>query len=133
MSDSSWSVPINPYIHSPSILSFSSPSFLCSRSYLSMVLSRVTLSSRLSSSLPLSLKFSLYHSLTAADTGAGERAGRYVHFYALIYAHANTKNNPVSKPKDNKCPAGDVADNILPLRWISFHILIYFTLFTLPI
>jgi len=25
-----------------------------------------------------------------------------VHFYALIYAHAYTKNNPVSKLKDNK-------------------------------
>lgn len=63
--------------------------------------------------------FSLF--LVAADPEAGERAGRYVHFYALIYAHAYTKNNPLSKPKDNKRSAGNVAGILLP-RLISFHI-----------
>lgn len=53
--------------------------------------------------------------LATADPEAGERAGRYVHFYALIYAHAYTKNNPVSKLKDNKRSPGDVAGT-LPLR-----------------
>lgn len=71
----------------------------------------------------LSATFSLF--LAAADPEASERAGRYVHFYALIYAHAYTKNNPVSKLKDNKRSAGDVADT-LPPRLISFHILIHF-------
>lgn len=52
----------------------------------------------------LSATFSL--PLATADPEAGERAGRYVHFYALIYAHAYTKNNPVSKLKDNKRSAG---------------------------
>ncbi|KAL0124174.1 hypothetical protein PUN28_006180 [Cardiocondyla obscurior] len=46
------------------------------------------------------------------------RAGRYVHFYALIYAHAYTKNNPVSKLKDNKRSADDVA-RTFPPRQIS--------------
>lgn len=75
----------------------------------------------------LSATFSLF--LAAADPEAGERAGRYVHFYALIYAHAYTKNNPVSKLKDNKRSVGDIA-GILPPRPISFHIPISF--FFLP-
>lgn len=84
----------------PSILS--SPFLFRSRSYLLVALSRYSLSLSLCDFLSLSPSPSFSLPLAAADPEAGERAGRYVHFYALIYAHAYTKNNPVSKLKDNK-------------------------------
>lgn len=68
-------------------------------------------------SIPFSTSCSLF--LTIADPKAGERAGRYVHFYALIYAHAFTKNNPVSKTEHNE-RSPPVAERILP-RLIPFH------------
>jgi len=80
-------------------------------------------------SLTLFLFATFFLFLAAADPEAGERAGRYVHFYALIYAHAYTKNNPVSKLKDNKRLAGNAAGTPLP-RPISFHIPIPFMHFS---
>lgn len=109
MSDSSWSVSIS--LHTRVSHPFVSRPFVPS-----LILDRT---SAWPNSLSLFAAFFLF--LAAADPEAGERAGRYVHFYALIYAHAYTKNNPVSKLKDNKRLAGD-ATGILPPRQISFHI-----------